>query len=83
MTKPEFKVMQMTPEKAKNILISKNRNNRNLKANNLKKLVTAIENGEWKITNNGLAFDEQGNLIDGQHRLAANVQTGKTLPILV
>ena len=28
MTKPEFKVMQMTPEKAKNILISKNRNNR-------------------------------------------------------
>jgi len=30
-----------------------------------------------------LAFDEQGNLIDGQHRLAAIVQTGKTLPILV
>ena len=83
MTKPEFKVMQMTPEKAKNILISKYRNNRNLKANNLKKLVTAIENGEWKITNNGLAFDEQGNLIDRQHRLAAIVQTGKTLPILV
>ena len=52
MTKPEFKVMQMTPEKAKNILISKNRNNRNLKANNLKRLVTAIENGEWKVTNN-------------------------------
>ena len=83
MTKPEFKVMQMTPEKAKNILISKNRNNRNLKANNLKRLVTAIENGEWKVTNNGLAFDEQGNLIDGQHRLAAIVQTNKTLPILV
>ena len=47
--------MQMTPEKAKNILISKNRNNRNLKANNLKRLVRAIENGEWKVTNNGLA----------------------------
>ena len=83
MTKPEFKVMQMTPEKAKTILIAKNRNNRNLKASNLKRLTRAIENGEWKITNQGIAFDDQGNLIDGQHRLAAIVQTGVTLPILV
>ena len=80
MTKPEFKVMQMTPEKAKNILISKNRNNRNLKANNLKKLVTAIENGEWKITNNGLAFDEQGNLTVHISDLGTHITPPHTYP---
>jgi len=83
MTKPEFKVMQMTPEKAKQILVAKNRNNRSIRPSNLKRLTSAIENGEWKITNQGIAFDEEGNLIDGQHRLAAILQTGKTVPILV
>ena len=75
--------MQMTPEKAKQILVAKNRNNRSIKASNLKRLTTAIENGEWRLTNQGIAFDDQGNLIDGQHRLAAILQTGKTLPLLV
>jgi len=83
MIKPEFKVMQMTPDKAKKILVSRNRNNRGIKASNLKKLTRAIENGEWRLTNQGIAFDSHGNLIDGQHRLAAILQTGKTLPILV
>ena len=83
MTKPEFQVMNMTPEKAKQILMTKNPNNRHLRASNLKRLTTAIENGDWRVTNQGIAFDDQGNLIDGQHRLAAILQTGKTVPILV
>ena len=50
MIKPEFKVMQMTPDKAKKILVSKNRNNRGIKASNLKKLTRAIENGAFVIS---------------------------------
>ena len=63
--------------------LNNNSNKICIRPSNLKRLTTAIENGEWKITNQGIAFDEEGNLIDGQHRLAAILQTGKTVPILV
>ncbi len=80
---PTFQVEQITPDFAERILETKNTNNRGMKPANLKRLITAIDNGEWTITNQGLAFDKDGNLLDGQHRLKAIVKTGKTLPIMV
>jgi hypothetical protein len=35
------------------------------------------------MTHQGIAFDEFGNLIDGQHRLHAIVKSGKTITCLV
>tara|TARA_R100000697_G_scaffold80046_1_gene92169 strand:+ start:168 stop:1031 length:864 start_codon:yes stop_codon:yes gene_type:complete len=80
---PTFQVEEITPDFAEKILENKNRKNRGIKPANLKRLITAIDNGEWTITNQGLAFDSDGNLLDGQHRLKAIVKTGKTLPIMV
>ena len=82
-TKPKFEVHDITPEMAKTILTYRNKNNRKYRYNQLAKLSDAIEKGEWKVTHQCIAFDKDGNLIDGQHRLAAILQTGKTLPILV
>jgi len=31
----------------------------------------AMRRGEWMVTHQGIAFDTQGVLVDGQHRLAA------------
>ncbi|WP_405993756.1 hypothetical protein [Streptomyces sp. NBC_00986] len=46
-------------------------------------LARAIERGEWKLTHQGIAFDENGQLVDGQHRLAAIVKAGMAVEILV
>jgi hypothetical protein len=80
---PTFGIEQITPDFAEYVLETKNSKNRSMKPANLRRLVTAIDNGEWIITNQGIAFDKEGNLLDGQHRLLAIVKTGKTLPIMV
>lgn len=80
---PSFNVEAISPEYAQQILNSKNNNNRPIKRTNLNRLVKAIDNDEWQVTNQGIAFDPEGNLLDGQHRLLAIVKTGQTLKIMV
>ena len=82
-TKPKFEVMDITPDMAKKILAHRNKNNRPIRYTHLEKLSEAIEKGEWKVTNQGIAFDADGNLIDGQHRLAAILQTRQTVKMMV
>ena len=40
-------------------------------------------NGHWDLTHQGIAFNTKGELIDGQHRLAAIVKAGVTVKLLV
>ena len=75
--------MDITPDMAKKILAHRNKNNRPIRYTHLEKLSDAIEKGEWKVTNQGIAFDADGNLIDGQHRLAAILQTRQTVKMMV
>ena len=75
--------MDITPDMAKKILAHRNKNNRPIRYTHLEKLSEAIEKDEWKVTNQGIAFDADGNLIDGQHRLAAILQTRKTVKMMV
>lgn len=39
--------------------------------------------GHWFLNHQGIAFDENDNLIDGQHRLKAVIICGLTVPMLV
>jgi hypothetical protein len=39
--------------------------------------------GNWKLTHQGIAFNCDGTLLDGQHRLAAIVKSGKDIQMLV
>ena len=80
---PTFNVEDITPEYAQKILEYKNSNNRTFRKTNLNKLVQTINSNEWKVTNQGIAFDCHGNLLDGQHRLMAIVQTGRTIKMIV
>ena len=82
-TKPKFEVMDITPDMAKKILAHRNKNNRPIRYTHLEKLSDAIEKGEWKVTYQCIAFDKDGNLIDGQHRLAAVLQTRQTVKMTV
>jgi len=39
--------------------------------------------GQWVFTHQGIAFNDQDQLIDGQHRLRAVVMSGVTIPMMV
>ena len=42
-----------------------------------------MKRGYWALNHQGICFDEDGTLIDGQHRLAAIVLSGKTIKMYV
>ena len=65
------------------VYLTKAAPNRSINKRNVDRLAKAMASGAWRVTHQGIAFDENGQLIDGQHRLAAIVQSGKTIKLLV
>lgn len=72
----------VTPEQARKMLEA-NTGNRAVRAAWVRNLAGMIVKGEWVTTHQGIAFDETGRLVDGQHRLLAIVEAGKSVKILV
>ncbi|MER7702237.1 hypothetical protein ABTX81_04950 [Kitasatospora sp. NPDC097605] len=66
-------VLLVTPTLASEWL-KRNLTNRPLSRQAVAQLTRVIERGEWQLTHQGIAFDEDDTLIDGQHRLAAVVK---------
>lgn len=46
-------------------------------------LARMISDGDWKLTHQGIAFNCDGTLKDGRHRLLAIIKSGMTVPIMV
>lgn len=65
----------VTPEMALEWLAC-NANNRSLTRADVEYLRDCILAGEWKVTHQGIAFWEDGELADGQHRLNAIIEAG-------
>lgn len=72
----------ITPELATAYLAT-NKNNRPINNNLVKQMIRDIQSGSFALTHQGIAFDEEGNLVDGQHRLTAIVLAGKPVRMLV
>jgi hypothetical protein len=73
----------MTPDKALKILEENLGANRDVRQSWVVELARRIANGEWQETHQGIAFDVNGKLIDGQHRLWAIVEAAKPVKIRV
>lgn len=69
-------VMLVTPEIATDWLDNRNINNRSKSNVTARRYGRSIVAKRWKCTHQGIAFDRDGWLIDGQHRLMAIVATG-------
>lgn len=67
--------MTITPEQAKQ-WISNQGYNRKLSPKHVKYLADEIKQGRWRVTHQGIAFGDNGKLIDGQHRLQAIIESG-------
>ena len=77
------KVINVTPKMAEIWLEQNVHNNRPVRDAEVTKFARDMVAGNWKVTHQGIAFNEDGKLIDGQHRLWAVVQSGCTVPMLV
>lgn len=74
--------MRVTPEMAK-AWLEKNVGNRPLNRAFVRRLSRMMADGDYTLTHQGIGFDVNGMLIDGQHRLHAIVESGVTISLLV
>jgi len=68
----------LTPAIAENLL-QKNNGNRKLQPATVNRYAKTMRSGNWRSTHQGIAIDESGNILDGQHRLEAVVKSGVTI----
>ena len=75
-------VVTVTPQLAAEWL-KRNTDNRPLRKWHVEALAGAITRGEWVLSHQGVAFAEDGRLLDGQHRLAAIVKANTSVLMVV
>lgn len=77
-----FEEILITPEMAIDYL-ELNKVNRKLRMNKVRLYSDDMKNGKWRITHQGIAFNEDGFLIDGQHRLNAIIHSEVSVKMIV
>lgn len=75
-------VETITPALAQDLL-STNTKNRKTRVRTIKAYARDMVAGNWKMSGEPIKIDTAGNLRDGQHRLAAVIESGVSVPMLV
>lgn len=81
-TDPYTTIEKVTPELAAEWL-TRNTHNRNIRKRAVDTWASAMTAGQWVLNGESIKFDPEGVLVDGQHRLAAVVQSGITIESVV
>ncbi len=72
----KYTLEYLTPEIAAEYFAKNFPRNRHKKKGQIEKLALQIKQGNWRTTHQGIAFNEYGELVDGQNRLAAIIMSG-------
>ena len=75
---PTAVYQDVTPQMAHVWLTHNTNNSRKLSSANIKNLKAELTGGVWMATTQGVGYDTNGVLVDGQNRLTAILQTGIT-----
>jgi len=78
-----FNLTEITPDIASAWLQTLNTNNRRINARRVGAMAHDMTQGSWKVTPDLIAFDCRNVLVNGQHRLAAIVESGVTIELWV
>ena len=78
MTEPSMKLTKITPKLAAEMLAHNVRNRRSQRVT-VSHYARQMTEGLWEVNGDAIRFAEDGTLLDGQHRLAAIVQSGMTI----
>lgn len=73
----------VSPADAEKYLATNKDNYRSIRHVHVKRLARDMSEGDWQFTNATIGFDVNGTLTDGQHRLAAVVESGVDCWMLV
>lgn len=73
----------VTPELASQFLSKTPDYQRNLRPNKVNQLAGDMEQGLWELNGETVIIANDGSLIDGQHRMAAVVKSGETVPMVI
>lgn len=79
----KVQVMDITPEMAKAFLLRQIKSQRSLSKEHVRRLAKAMTDGRFLETGAPIRVTVEGELLDGQHRLAACVASGVTLHNIV
>lgn len=60
--------------------LSRNSNNRNLRGQVIASYARDMKSGAWVLNGETVKIASNGQLLDGQHRLNAVVESGQTVP---
>lgn len=82
MAKPSVKIESVSPKMAQGYLV-KNNDNRPLRDRNVNWFSEQMSDNDWDLVGDCVTFDTNGDLRNGQHRLHAIVQSGKTIDLVV
>jgi hypothetical protein len=77
------RVVDVTPEIARRWLEKNHAENRSLSDSKIEAYASDMRGGFWRLTHQGICFDGDGTLTDGQHRLHAVIRSGATVKMLV
>tara|TARA_Y100000589_G_scaffold303291_1_gene315530 strand:- start:27 stop:863 length:837 start_codon:yes stop_codon:yes gene_type:complete len=80
---PTVECVSIRPEMALRWLEISNTNNRKVSDQHVHRLARDMSEGKWRLTHAGIAFDSNGILLDGQHRLWAITMAGVTVEMYV
>lgn len=78
----KIKLETVTPEIARELL-KNNTRNRKVREAHVDFLASEMANGRWHPTSETIGISEEGQIVDGQHRLLAILQSGCTLELWV
>lgn len=83
-TNPKLRVVQqlVTPDQAM-MWLDKNTHNRTVRQSVVEKYARDMKAGNWHLTHQGILFDWNDVLIDGQHRLWAIIESQSTIEMVV
>lgn len=73
------RLLTIGPELAEHILTTRNLSNRPMKPFKIKEYADDLVNGRWGVTGDTIKFGKDGQLKDGQNRLAAIVRAQKPM----
>jgi len=78
-----IETVMISPDYAKELLRVNIKSNRNTNMTTVKRYASDMRTGVWEDNGETIKFDEHGNLIDGQHRLMAVIESGMTIPATI
>ena len=79
---PSLRIREIDPELAA-LWLMRNKHNRPVRERTVLEYAKAMQSGQWMMNGDAIRFDTSDNILDGQHRLMAIVESGVTITSIV